>query len=167
VIFKKRIKKFLTHKLNKPREINFRGYKFMIFLKVFNPQPAISSKILSDNIKIKKGAKVLDMGCGTGIQGILFFYKGAGKITFADNNPHAIKNTKENLKIHSLCKNVEVIKSNLFQNIKGKFDTILFNSPFIYTKKPIKKDWIAKSIFDYKYQKIRKFFRDSKKTFKY
>jgi len=165
---KQKIKKILNHKIKRPLKITFQKRKFFVFPRVFNPKLAISSKILAENIKVKRNLKVLDMGCGTGVQGIIALYKGAGNVTFVDNNPNAIKNTIENLKLHSFYKNtkninINVVKSDLFKNVKDKFDVILFNSPFIHSEKPIRKDWILKSIFDYKYRILRRFFGGAKR----
>jgi release factor glutamine methyltransferase len=163
---KQRIEKFLSHKTRRPLKITFQKHKFIVLPGVFNPKLATSSRLLAENVRVKRGSKVLDMGCGTGVQGIIALYKGAGSVTFVDNNPKAIKNTIENLELHSFykkAKNIKVVKSDLFKNVKGKFDVILFNSPFVYSEKPIKNDWILKSILDYKYRTLKRFFRDAKR----
>jgi len=148
-----------SYYFDSPKSVIIKGIKFKIFPKVFNASAASSSKILADNIDTKKGAKVLDMGCGIGLQGIIALYKGASQVTFADINPIAVVNTQFNLKLHALTKRARVIRTNLFQNMgHEKYDTIIFNSPFIYSEKPIKNNPIDQSIFDYRYKTLNNFF---------
>jgi ribosomal protein L11 methyltransferase len=44
-----------------------------------------------------QGKSVLDMGCGTGILGILAYQMGARPVTWIDNDPQATENCTENL----------------------------------------------------------------------
>lgn len=81
-----------------------------------------------------KGLDVLDMGCGTGILGLVAanMYN-VERVVFADINESAIdfcrKNIKSNIGIlHAEC---SVVKSNLFSNVDGRFDFIIFNAPYL------------------------------------
>ena len=84
--------------------------------------PGKDSFLLQKYIKlyVKQNSKVLDMGTGSGIQG-----------------KEALKYTKDVLSsdINKEClKNLEGIKtihSDLFKKIKGKFDLIMFNPPYL------------------------------------
>ncbi|MDO8528815.1 MAG: methyltransferase [Nanoarchaeota archaeon] len=73
----------------------------------------------------KSEIKVLEIGCGSGIQ--LETIKKAGikkqNIFSCDINSQAVKHCKK-LGFNS-------IKSNLFEKIKGKFDIITFNPPYL------------------------------------
>lgn len=48
------------------------------------------------------GARVLDMGCGTGILGILSAKMGAREVVAIDNDPWCVENTAENLRRNDL-----------------------------------------------------------------
>jgi release factor glutamine methyltransferase len=74
------------------------------------------------------------MGCGSGIVSIFCSSIGA-KCTAADINPQAVKTAKENAGLNGFEKEIEVIESDLFENIKGKYDIIFFNPPY-YPKEP-------------------------------
>lgn len=91
-------------------------------------QPEEDSYLLSEilrKLKINKNSRVLDMGAGTGIQTQTLVYLGIKKenILCADINKEAVDYCKK-LGFNS-------IKSNLFENIKDKFDIIIFNPPYL------------------------------------
>ena len=72
-----------------------------------------------------KPKKVLDMGSGSGIQAQTCIDQGITKknITTADIDPGVIQYLKN--------QGFKSILSNLFQNISGKFDLIIFNPPYL------------------------------------
>jgi len=78
--------------------------------------------LASQVIKYAKG-KVLDMGCGSGIQGITAL-KNTNDVTFSDINIKALEYVEKQI-------NAKTIQSDLFQNIKRKYDTIIFNPPYL------------------------------------
>ena len=103
-----------------------------VFASVYPPKE--DSHLLAESTKIKRGSHVLDMGCGSGIQGITAFNKGASSVTFVDINPQALANVRKNLSETRIDKSL-FIQSNLFEAVKGKFDVILFNPPYVPTEK--------------------------------
>ena len=92
-------------------------------------QPAEDSYLLSETLeKINlHNKKILDMGSGSGIQAktILRQKIKPENLTLADINPLAIKYLKKNFPECS------IIKSNLFEDIKDKFNLIVFNPPYL------------------------------------
>ena len=86
--------------------------------------PAEDSYLLQKQVKkfAKKGMRVLDVGTGSGIQAITAKGQGANVLAI-DINPECIAYVN-NLKIPTL-------QSNLFENVKGKFDLIIFNPPYL------------------------------------
>jgi release factor glutamine methyltransferase len=63
------------------------------------------------------------MGSGSGIQSFIAQESGAKSILAADIDSESIKFLKS--------KKIKAIKSNLFSNIKGKFELIAFNPPYL------------------------------------
>lgn len=112
-----------------------KGIQLSILSEVFHPGYFLSTNILLDFISSKdlNNKKVLELGAGSGF---ISFYlaKNCGAIvTASDLNPKAIEGlrlNKEKLQIP-----VEIITSNLFENIDLEIiDIILINPPY-YPKK--------------------------------
>ncbi|RLG17597.1 16S rRNA methyltransferase [Nanoarchaeota archaeon] len=85
------------------------------------------TKLLAENMIIKKGWRVLDMGCGYGILGIVAWDRGAKEVVFVDRNPRAVEAASVNKDKYGV--KGDVIQSNLYENVKGKFNTIISNPP--------------------------------------
>jgi ribosomal protein L11 methyltransferase len=79
--------------------------------------------ILKENLT---GKKVLDMGCGTGILGILASMKGAVEITAIDIDEWSVKGTHENAALNKI-KNLRVKKGDASLLGEKKFDFIFAN----------------------------------------
>lgn len=99
--------------------------------------PAEDSFLLSTCLKKylsskNKNLKILDMGSGSGIQAQTCRKSGFSNILCADINKYTVKKLKK--------QNFKAVHSNLFSNIKQKFDLIIFNPPYLpehrYDKKP-------------------------------
>ncbi len=93
-------------------------------------EPAEDSYFLSEILKkqIKtKDIKVIDMGSGSGIQSQTLINIGIDpkQITLTDINEKVINYLKQKFS------KSKIIKSNLFSNIKGKYDLIIFNPPYL------------------------------------
>ena len=103
-------------------------------LTIYEPQE--DSHLLAGQVKKYAFGNVLDVGCGSGIQGMAALKnKKVTAITFLDNNPAAIAYVKSHLE-NPLHKPVSYIESNLFSHIEknarfNMFDTIIFNPPYL------------------------------------
>lgn len=84
-------------------------------------EPEEDTFFLLDNISPK--GKILEMGAGSGY--ISKYLRDMGfDITAADIDIEAINILKKE-------KNIKVVQSDLFSNINEKFDTIIFNPPYL------------------------------------
>lgn len=75
---------------------------------------------------VKENESVIDVGCGTGILSIIASKLGAFKVTAVDIDEAAVKASKENVKINSVDRNIEVLKGEL-KTVKGKANIIVAN----------------------------------------
>jgi len=92
-------------------------------------EPAEDTLLLAENLAVREGDTALDVGTGTGLIALLMARK-ARFVLGVDTNPLAIELAKENARINGI-KNVEFRLSDLFERVKGKFDVITFNAPYL------------------------------------
>ncbi|MHB8164284.1 MAG: HemK2/MTQ2 family protein methyltransferase [Methanoregula sp.] len=89
-------------------------------------QPEADTYLLLDAaiIEVKPGDRVLEIGTGSGL--ISRELSKVSDVVATDINPHA-----------TLCARgpgVQVVRSNLFAGIRGTFDLIIFNPPYLPTQ---------------------------------
>jgi release factor glutamine methyltransferase len=90
--------------------------------------PREDSYLLANAVEEYASKNVLDLGTGTGILGIMAAKKGC-IVTFADINPVALECAKHNAKINKVSGTF--VTTDMFSNIKSKYDTIIFNPPYL------------------------------------
>ena len=96
----------------------------------------IDSILLSDFAKeIKKGSKVIDLGTGTGIIGILLCMKTElSKIMGVEIQKEVYDMAKRSIKLNNLENKFEIINENIknLENIieTGTFDAVVTNPPY-------------------------------------
>ncbi len=87
------------------------------------------SRLLLELIPLEEvGTKVLDMGCGYGVFGIILNKVTNATVDMVDVNLRAIHLTMRNIKEND-CKNISVFESNCYENVTGKYHTIITNPP--------------------------------------
>ncbi len=99
-------------------------------------EPAEDSYLLAKAVQEKAFGKVLDLGTGSGIQGITAALMGCD-VTFSDIDENAVSCAKMNAELNKV--KGKFVKSDLFSKIDGKFNTIIFNPPYLPSKKGGKK----------------------------
>ena len=73
-----------------------------------------------------KGKSVLDIGCGTGILGILASKLLAASVVSIDNDPVCVESSKENMQLNTIT-NMHVLEGSFDAIPDNKFDVILAN----------------------------------------
>jgi len=109
-------------------------------------EPAEDSFLFAENLRVKRGSRVLDMGTGSGILGILAAEQ-AGAVLAVDINPFAIRCTKQNAKRNLTQANMYFLQGDLFAAVTQsvKFDLILFNAPYLPSEKDEEDSWLGRS----------------------
>ncbi|MGI0141433.1 MAG: HemK2/MTQ2 family protein methyltransferase [Candidatus Micrarchaeales archaeon] len=116
--------------------IHYKSLRILKKYTVYEPgdDSVLAAKHIPKIAKLFKAADVLDMGTGTGILGLTAStLKNVRSVTFADINQNAVDNAKDNARINvdvvsAKCK---FINTDLFSKIKGKFDLVIFNAPYL------------------------------------
>ncbi len=115
----------------RPNHVRVENLELLTDPRVFHPGQHFSSKILAHYVAELplRRQRVLDMGTGSGVVGIVAAQHGAEALA-VDVNPHAVALAQKNAQAHGLS--LRVLLSDLFQNLTGeaKFDWIIFNPPF-------------------------------------
>ena len=95
--------------------------------------PAEDSYLLADNLEIKQGQSVLEIGTGSGIVA-MYASMLTDNITVTDINFDACELARKNFEDNGI-ENIEILFGNLFEPVKNrKFDVILFNTPYLPTE---------------------------------
>jgi len=115
------------------KKVVFANYVFYVWENVY--EPAEDSFLFAENLMVRKGDFVLDMGTGCGMLGIIAAEK-ASYVIAVDINPYAVRCAKENAKLNHVGDKMSFIRGDLFAPLKEeeKFDLILFNAPYLPTK---------------------------------
>ncbi|HZH94185.1 MAG TPA: 50S ribosomal protein L11 methyltransferase [Tissierellaceae bacterium] len=83
------------------------------------------AKALERNVE--STSTVFDVGCGSGILGIIAAKLGAGRVLAIDLDPMCIKVTKENAIINQVDDTIQVEQGNLLHMVEEKADVIVAN----------------------------------------
>ncbi|TSC52026.1 MAG: Methylase of polypeptide chain release factor [Parcubacteria group bacterium LiPW_41] len=109
--------------------------------------------------EIQPNMSVLDIGTGSGIQGIVAALRGAFVLS-TDICPRAVQTARWNADRYRLEKMVEARESDCFNHVREKFDRIVFNPPHLWFESESILDHI---ITDNNYVLFRRFLNEAKK----
>ncbi|MDD2936647.1 MAG: methyltransferase [Candidatus Methanomethylophilaceae archaeon] len=90
--------------------------------------PSEDSLLLISCLDVAAGEKVLEIGCGSGIVSLHCAMAGA-VVTAGDINPRAVELTRRNAELNGI--NIDVIETDVYGSVSGRFDTIVFNLPYL------------------------------------
>jgi release factor glutamine methyltransferase len=80
-----------------------------------------------------EGERVLDMGTGSGVNAIFAATRGA-RVLAVDISPPALAAAEANAERNGMADRIEVRRSDIFDNVEGLFDLIVFDPPFRWLK---------------------------------
>ena len=104
--------------------------EFYIEETVLDPRPESELIVEITKDSLFSGMKVLDLGCGSGCIGLSLYQENPDiRLFLSDTSDKALNVAKKNAdNLRCTC---EFFYSNLFEKIKGKFDLIVTNLPYI------------------------------------
>ncbi len=115
------------------RSRSFWRNEFHIEKTVLDPRPESELIVEITKDSLFNGMKVLDLGCGSGCIGLSLYHENPEiRLFLSDRSDKALNVAKKNAdNLGFIC---EFFHSNLFEKIKGKFDLIVANLPYIEKK---------------------------------
>jgi len=117
------------------KDCEFYGIKIHILKNIFVPRNETEelTELVNNLIKNKNIKDLIDVCSGTGCIGLsLKYHNPKINVTCSDINPVACKNIEYNAKLNKV--KVNVVNSDLLSKIKGKYDVLISNPPYVDIK---------------------------------
>lgn len=105
--------------------------------------------------EVRSSDRVLDMGTGSGVNAILAASR-SSNVVAVDINPKAVAAAYENARRNNVGARITMLESDVFENVTGTFDLIIFDPPFRWFAP---RDEFELGTTDAEYQALRAFFR--------
>jgi len=94
-------------------------------------EPSEDTFLLMDSVSGVRDKKCLEVGTGSGMVACLLA-KSGNVVTATDIEKDAVSCARKNAKLNGVA--VKFKQADMFEGIKGKFDVILFNPPYLPTE---------------------------------
>jgi len=129
---------------SRSKRVFYHDFVFVVDENVY--EPAEDSFLFAENLDVQEGERVLDMGTGCGILGLMAAKK-ASEVVAIDINPYAIRCAKESAELNKVRSKMSFIQGDLFAPLdeKTKFDRVLFNAPYLPADEGETNSWIGRA----------------------
>jgi methylase of polypeptide subunit release factors len=100
------------------------------------PEKTPFSRLMCEALSRKPPARLLDIGCGSGIVGIYALLNGSSFVCFNDIQEDAVRLTQQNLRHHRISESSYCLLNTPFQQIdpaEYRLDAVFFNPPQLPT----------------------------------
>lgn len=126
------------------RKVFFANCVFNVWSDVY--EPAEDTFLFAENLPILPNGKIVDIGTGCGILGIIAATK-AAEVLAIDINPHAVACAKENARLNGVKDRMSFLRGDLFSALGASetFDLILFNAPYLPSEHGEDRAWIERA----------------------
>jgi release factor glutamine methyltransferase len=105
---------------------------------------------------VREADRVLDMGTGSGVNAILAATK-SREVVAVDVSASAVKAARANVALNGVADRILVLESDLFDEVEGSFDLIVFDPPFRWFAP---RDRRERNTTDEDYRTLTAFFRE-------
>lgn len=96
------------------------------------------SRLLLETIPLEEvGGKILDMGCGYGVFGIVVSKVSGANVDMVDVNLRALHLAQLNAKENGVVDKVNIFESYTYEKVQGKYSAIITNPPIRAGKKVV------------------------------
>lgn len=107
----------------------YNGIRFLVYPGIY--EPAEDTFLIADNLDVRRGERVLELGTGCGLLAILAAKRGA-KVVATDINPLALECARTNAAENLVSNQIDFRCGDLFGPVGGElFDVIIFNPPYL------------------------------------
>jgi len=143
-----------------PLRMSFMGLDLNVSEDVFAPQGGEDGDPFHQTVlaEVKSSDRVLDIGTGSGVSGILAA-KVSAEVVAVDINPKAIECAKDNAERNGVADRITFAVGDIFDPIEGDFNLIIFDPPFRWFKP---RDLLEVSTADENYRALTKFIKEAK-----
>lgn len=94
--------------------------------------------MLIKNMEIPLKSIVIDLGCGTGVLGLIALLRGAGRVVCLDISLRACRNALENFRMNNLAGMVDVVVGDGSSCLRdASFNMVLLNPPMTPSPRPL------------------------------
>lgn len=132
-----RFRRFERARGGRPVLESVAGYPIVVLPDVLNPRLFYSGAFLARALSaslVRPGARVLDMGTGSGIIAVAAAHLGA-HVVAVDINPAAARSARINALLNHVETTIDVRTGDLFEAVANeRFDVVIFNPPYLAGK---------------------------------
>jgi release factor glutamine methyltransferase len=130
--------------LSQPKRVFFGDFVFLVDENVY--EPSEDTFLFAENLDVKEGERVLDMGTGCGILGVIAA-KRASEVVAVDVNPYAVRCAKENARLNDARSKMAFVQGDLFTALSEKalFGVVLFNAPYLPSGESEAGSWLERA----------------------
>lgn len=111
------------------KTVFYKDSTFLVYPEVY--EPAEDTFLLADNLDVRRGELVLELGTGCGFLAILAAKAGANVVA-TDINPAALECARANAATNDVINDIEFRLGNLFEPVaEERFNLVIFNPPYL------------------------------------
>lgn len=138
-----------------PYEVDVFGQPILVLPEVMSPKYDWAGYFMIESLpEYLAGRSVLEIGSGTGLVAVHALLRGAERVVAVDINPNAVLNTKLNFERINAGNRAEAIQSDVFENVSGQFNLVVFNAPYHGCEA---NDMLERGVADPGYRSLRRF----------